>query len=78
MSRHTTLGAYTEPQGMDQIGVDLREACGVMHNRDVNAAKNILAVGHDHPVMEVLVLQGRKDVNELTVSNLNKIGLLVK
>ncbi|TWH75988.1 hypothetical protein LX59_01498 [Azomonas agilis] len=54
---------------MDQIGVDLREACGVTHNCDVNTTKNILAVGHDHPVMEVLILQGRKDVNELIVSN---------
>jgi len=38
----------TGPSGLE--GLRIREwscECGVTHNRDVNAAKNILAVGHD-------------------------------
>ena len=46
------------PKGIADLGI--REwtcsACGVTHDRDINAAKNILALGHERPVEGILVL----------------------
>ncbi|WP_218138978.1 zinc ribbon domain-containing protein [Allopseudospirillum japonicum] len=41
-------------------GLGIREwtcsACGVTHDRDINVAKNILALGHERPVEGIPVL----------------------
>jgi transposase len=48
------------PKGIAGLGI--REwtcsACGSVHDRDVNAARNILAVGHGRLAGEITVLQG--------------------
>lgn len=48
----------SRPKGIAGLGV--REwtcsACGVTHDRDVNAARNILAAGHGRPVVGIPVL----------------------
>jgi len=48
----------SRPRGIAGLGI--REwtcsACGVTHDRDINAAKNILAVGHGRPVVGIPVL----------------------
>ncbi|WP_292254595.1 transposase [Marinospirillum sp.] len=42
----------SSPKGLAGLGI--REwtcsACGATHERDVNAAKNLLALGHERPV----------------------------
>ena len=38
--------------------------CGALHDRDVNAAKNILALGHERLAGGIPVLQGGEDVKE--------------
>jgi len=48
----------SRPRGIAGLGI--REwtcsACGVRHDRDINAAKNILAVGHGRPVVGIPAL----------------------
>jgi len=54
----SSCGSLSGPQGVN--GLRIREwtcrECGVTHDRDVNAAKNILAVGHGRPVEGIPVL----------------------
>lgn len=49
----SSCGSLSGPQGVN--GLRMREwtcsECGVTHDRDVNAARNILAVGHGRPVV---------------------------
>jgi IS605 OrfB family transposase len=48
----------SRPRGIAGLGI--REwtccACGAMHDRDINAARNILALGHERPVVGIPVL----------------------
>ena len=48
----SSCGSLSGPQGVN--GLRIREwtcrECGATHDRDVNAAKNILALGHERPV----------------------------
>jgi len=54
----SACGVRSGPQGRQ--GLRIREwtccACGVMHDRDVNAARNILAAGHGRPAEGITVL----------------------
>jgi IS605 OrfB family transposase len=56
----------TGPSGLE--GLRIREwtcsECGVTHDRDINAAKNILAVGHGRLAEGIPVLYGEVDVNK--------------
>jgi len=49
------------PKGMDGLGI--REwtcaECGALHDRDINAAKNILALGHESLAVGIAVPLGR-------------------
>jgi transposase len=51
----------TGPQGREGLGIRGWQCgvCGAIHDRDVNAAQNILAAGHRRLAEEILVLQGR-------------------
>lgn len=53
----SSCGCLSGPQGVN--GLRIREwscvECGALHDRDVNAARNILAVGHGRPVEEIAV-----------------------
>lgn len=54
----SSCGSLSGPQGVN--GLRIREwtccECGVAHDRDVNAARNILAAGHGRPVVGIPVL----------------------
>ncbi|WP_264371129.1 transposase [Azotobacter chroococcum] len=54
----SSCGSLSGPQGVN--GLRIREwtcsECGVAHDRDVNAARNILAVGHGRPAVGIPVL----------------------
>jgi putative transposase len=51
----------SSPKGMGALGIRHWQCsdCGASHDRDVNAARNILAVGREHPplVEEIPALQ---------------------
>jgi IS605 OrfB family transposase len=53
-------GALPDSRPRGIAGLGIREwtcrACGVTHDRDVNAARNILALGHERPVVGIPVL----------------------
>ena len=54
----SACGSLTGPKGVN--GLRIREwtccECGVAHDRDINAARNILALGHERPSVGILVL----------------------
>jgi putative transposase len=54
----SSCGSVNGPQGVN--GLRIREwdcsECGVTHDRDVNAARNILAAGHGRPVVGIPAL----------------------
>ncbi|AYN96806.1 transposase [Pseudomonas sp. LTJR-52] len=54
----SACGALTGPRGVN--GLRIREwtccECGVAHDRDINAARNILALGHERPSVGIPVL----------------------
>jgi len=56
----SNCGALPDSRPRGIAGLGIREwtccECGVTHNRDINAAKNILAVGHGRPVVGIPVL----------------------
>jgi len=56
----SNCGALPDSRPRGIAGLGIREwtcsACGVRHGRDINAAKNILAVGHGRPVVGIPVL----------------------
>lgn len=56
--------SLTGPQGLDglRIRVWTCYVCGGTHERDVNAAKNILAVGHGRLAEGILAIHGGEDV----------------
>ena len=53
-------GAWPNSRSKGIAGLGIREwicnGCGVTHDRDVNAAKNILAVGHGRLAVGILAL----------------------
>ncbi|WP_312602664.1 transposase, partial [Pseudomonas luteola] len=54
----SACGSLTGPKGVN--GLRIREwtccECGVAHDRDINAAMNILALGHERPSVGIPVL----------------------
>jgi IS605 OrfB family transposase len=55
----------TGPKGVAGLGIRgwTCSSCGVIHDRDVNAARNILACGRARLAAGVLALEGEEDVN---------------
>lgn len=56
----------SSPKGMGDLG--MREwvcsECGAVHDRDINAARNILALGHERLAGGMLTSKGGQDVNK--------------
>lgn len=55
----STCGARPESRPKGIAGLGIREwtcACGAMHDRDINAARNILALGHERLAAGILAL----------------------
>ncbi|TWH76710.1 IS605 OrfB family transposase [Azomonas agilis] len=56
----SNCGALPDSRPKGIAGLGIREwtcsACGVRHDRDINAAKNMLAVGHGRPAVGIPVL----------------------
>ncbi|WP_338126462.1 zinc ribbon domain-containing protein [Pseudomonas luteola] len=54
----SACGSLVGPQGVN--GLRIKEwtccECGVAHDRDINAARNILALGHERPSVGIPVL----------------------
>ena len=63
----SSCGSLSGPQGVS--GLRIRDwaccECGVAHDRDVNAARNILAAGHGRPAVGISGLYAGEDVIEL-------------
>ena len=49
---------YADPKGIAGLGIRewICSDCGTVHDRDVNAAKNILALGHERLAVGIPVL----------------------
>jgi putative transposase len=60
----SVCNSRTGPQGREGLGIRGWRCgvCGAIHDRDVNAAQNILAAGHRRLAEEILVLEGEEDV----------------
>jgi Putative transposase DNA-binding domain len=58
--RRFLSGYRTGPQGLGGLGIRGWQCgvCGAIHDRDVNAAQNILAAGHRRLAEEILASQG--------------------
>ena len=58
----------SRPKGIAGLGIRewVCSECGAVHDRDVNAALNILRSGHRAPVVGIPVLEGGEDVNTST------------
>ena len=56
----------TGPRGINGLGIREWECrdCGTVHDRDVNSALNILALGHERLAVGIPVLQVGEDVKE--------------
>ena len=56
----SVCNSRTGPQGREGLGIRGWQCgvCGAIHDRDVNAAQNILAAGHRRLAEEILILQG--------------------
>ncbi len=69
-------GALPDSRPRGIAGLGIREwtcsECGAAHDRDVNAAKNILALGHERPVVEISKSKdkGKMPTPEVLVINL--------
>ena len=58
----SNCGALPDSRPKGIAGLGIREwtcECGVTHDRDINAAKNILAVGHGRLAVGITVSLGR-------------------
>lgn len=63
-------GALPQSSPKGRAGLGIREwtcnICGSVHDRDVNAARNILALGHERLAGGIPALSGLEDVNKPT------------
>jgi putative transposase len=61
--------ARTGPSGLSALGVRAWTcvACGVSHDRDINAAHNILRLGRQTPIKGIRLLYGAEDVKNISM-----------